>query len=116
MHADALAIFYNTLGGAISISVAQNIFSNTLIEEIPRSAPNVNAQTIIMAGATHVRDVTPNGSLSGVLQAYNLAVTRAIILPIATGGIAFMCSLFVSYALLIHPLLIIALTRFRRSR
>ena len=93
---DALAIFFNTLGGAISISVAQNIFTNTLVQQIPIHAPGVNAATIIAAGATHVREISPPDQLAGVLVAYDMAVTRAIILPIAVGGIAFLCSLFVS--------------------
>lgn len=93
---DALAIFFNTLGGAISISVAQNIFTNTLVQQIPVHAPGVNPAAIIAAGATHIREVTSPVQLPGVLVAYNLAVTRAIILPIAVGGISFLCSLFVS--------------------
>ncbi|KAI9708998.1 MAG: hypothetical protein M1812_007811 [Candelaria pacifica] len=94
---NALAIFFNSLGGAISISVAQNIFSNTLIQQIPLLAPDVNPATIIAAGATHVKEVTPSGSLDGVLQAYSIAVDRAFIMPIAVGGIAFLFSLFVEW-------------------
>jgi len=33
---NSLAVFFNSLGGAIAISIAQNIFSNTLIQELPR--------------------------------------------------------------------------------
>ncbi len=33
---NSLAIFFNSLGGAISISIAQNIFSNTLVKELPK--------------------------------------------------------------------------------
>ena len=93
---NALAIFFNSLGGSISISIAQNIFSNTLVQQLPLRAPGVNPATIIGAGATHVREVTPPEQLSGVLQAYDMAVTRALILPIAVGGLAFIASLFVS--------------------
>ena len=93
---DAIAIFFNSLGGAFSISIAQNIFSNTLIQEIPKHTTGVSPATIIKAGATHVRDVTPSDQLQGVLQAYDLAINRAFILPIAVGALAFGCSLFVS--------------------
>ena len=94
LFADALAVFFNSLGGALSVSIAQNIFSNTLIQEIPKRTHGINPATIIGAGATHVRDVTPPDQLAGVLEAYNLAIDRAFILPIAVGGIAFVCSLF----------------------
>ena len=93
---NAISIFFNSLGGAISISIAQNIFSNTLVKQLPLLAPDVNPAIIIAAGASHVREVTPIDQLDGVLQAYNMAVTRAFILPIAAGGLAFIASLFVS--------------------
>jgi hypothetical protein len=90
---NAITIFFNTLGGAISISIAQNIFSNTLIKEIPQYTTGVNPAKIIAAGATHIREVTPKSQLAGVLTAYNIAVTRSFILPIACAGLAFLCSL-----------------------
>lgn len=95
-NADALAIFFNSLGGALSVSIAQNIFSNSLAQQIPKHTTGVDPQLIIGAGATHVREASPPGQLAGVLLAYNEAVTRALILPIAVGGLAFICSLFVS--------------------
>lgn len=90
---NASTIFFNSLGGAISISTAQNIFSNTLIKEIPKHAPGVRPEIIVQAGATHIRDVVTPAQLPGVLEAYNIAVTNAYILAIACAGIAFLCSL-----------------------
>jgi hypothetical protein len=90
---NATTIFFNSLGGAISISIAQHIFSNTLIKEIPKHAPGVKPETIVQAGATHIRDVVTPAQLPGVLEAYNIAVTTAYILAIACAGIAFLCSL-----------------------
>ncbi|RMZ83967.1 hypothetical protein DV737_g1334, partial [Chaetothyriales sp. CBS 132003] len=83
-----VAIFFNTLGGAFSVSIAQNIFSNTLIKQIPLHTQGVNPATIIAAGATHIRDVTPPSQLPGVLIAYNIAVTDTFVLSIACAGIA----------------------------
>jgi hypothetical protein len=90
---NAVAIFFNSLGGAISISIAQNIFSNGLIQNIPKYTHGVDPATIINAGATHIRDVTPASQLPGVLKAYDIAVTNAYILSIACAGIAFILSL-----------------------
>ncbi|MCJ1418886.1 hypothetical protein MMC32_005237 [Xylographa parallela] len=94
---NALTIFFNSLGGALAISVAQNIFSNTLLQQLVKLAPSLNPATIIAAGATHVADVTPPAQLPAVLQAYDIAVTRTYILSIATGCIAFICSLFMEW-------------------
>ncbi|KAF2401209.1 MFS general substrate transporter [Trichodelitschia bisporula] len=90
---NAIAIFFNTLGGAIAISIAQNIFSNTLIKELKHLVPSVNPATILLAGATHIREVVKPEELPGTLEAYDLAVTRAFVLPIAAGGLAFLSSL-----------------------
>ena len=90
---NAVAIFFNTLGGAFAVSVAQNIFSNTLVKAIPKYTTGVNASVIVAAGASHVREVTPPAQLEGVLRAYDDAVTSAFILSIACSGIAACLSL-----------------------
>lgn len=90
-------MFFNSLGGAFAISIAQNIFSNTLSQEIVRLAPTVNPATIIAAGATHISEVTPPGQLSALLEAYNIAVTRTYTSSIAAGCLAFVCSLFMEW-------------------
>ncbi|MCJ1478647.1 hypothetical protein MMC13_007328 [Lambiella insularis] len=94
---NALTIFFNSLGGALAVSIAQNIFSNTLTQEIVRLAPTVNPAMIIAAGATHVAEVTPPAQLSAVLEAYDIAVTRTYTLSIAAACIAFICSLFMEW-------------------
>ncbi|KAK6359414.1 hypothetical protein TWF696_000574 [Orbilia brochopaga] len=90
---NALAIFFNSLGGAISISITQNIFTNTLLKELPKYAPNVDAQFIVDIGATAVRIAVQAADLAGVIFAYNEAIVTAFILAIAVGGFAFICSL-----------------------
>lgn len=94
---NAIAIFFNSLGGAISISIAQNIFANTLVKDIIKNVPGVNPAAVVAAGATHVRDVVSAAQLPGVLKAYSHAVTSAFVLPIATSGLAFIVSLFIEW-------------------
>jgi len=92
---NAIAIFFNSLGGAFSISIAQNIFINGLLNKIPVLAPAVDARVVVNAGATHIREVVSQTDLPGVLQAYVEALTQSWILPIAAGGIAFILAFFV---------------------
>ena len=94
---NAIAIFFNSLGGAISISVAQNIFVNGLVKQIPIYAPDVDPLIVFNAGATHIPEVVSAADLRGVLQAYMLALNGAFILPIACGGIAFCLSFFIEW-------------------
>ena len=90
---NALTIFFNSLGGALSISLAQNIFSNTLLQQLQERLPGLDPSTISGSGATQVAQATPPELLPTVLEAYDTAITRAFVLPIAAGGIAFLCGL-----------------------
>ena len=90
---NAIAIFFNSLGGAISISIAQNIFSNSLVREIPKFAPGVDPSVIVAAGATRIREVVQPELLEGVLRAYNEALSSSYVLGIACAGLAFLSSL-----------------------
>ncbi|KAH8592475.1 putative major facilitator superfamily transporter [Bisporella sp. PMI_857] len=93
----AIAIFFNSLGGAISISIAQNIFATGLTNNVPKYAPGVDAQTVIRAGATYLRQVVSPEDLPGVVQAYMKALNEAYIPAIAFGGIATFCACFVEW-------------------
>ena len=94
---NAMAIFFNSLGGAISISVAQNIFSNGLYANVPKYAPDVSAQFVINAGSTHLREEISPADLPGVLQAYMLALDQAYVIPVVVGGLATIFACFVEW-------------------
>jgi hypothetical protein len=90
--ANACVMFFNSLGGAVAISIAQNIFVNSLARELPKYAPGLDPQVVIKAGATYVRNVVPKELLAGVLEAYTNAIVSAFLLAIATGGLAVLVS------------------------
>lgn len=94
---NAVAIFFNTLGGAIAVSIAQNIFTNTLIKQLPILAPGVNVAKVVMYGASRVQDAAPPNLIPGVRAAYDKAVTTAFIMPIAVSGLAFLASLMMEW-------------------
>lgn len=89
-------MFFNSLGGAISISIAQNVFTNTLIGSVPKHTTGVDPYLVSSSGATQLRGIVPADQLQGVLVAYTYAICKAFILPIAVAGMAFIVSLFVS--------------------
>jgi hypothetical protein len=91
---NAIAVFVQTFGGAIAVSIAQNIFTNTLVKNVPAG---VDAKKVVYAGATHVREIVTGAQLQGVLVAYDKAVTSTFILPIAAGIIALIGSAFVEW-------------------
>lgn len=89
----ALVFFANALGSAIAISVVQNLFVNDLVKQLTHNVPQISPALIVAEGATSFRTVVPPTLLDGVLQAYDHAVTRALMLPVAVGAIAFAFSL-----------------------
>lgn len=91
--ANALVFFFNSLGGAVSLAIAQNVFINGLAKNVPKYAPDVDPRVVISAGATFVRQVVKPESLPGVLEAYTKAITGAFLISIVVGAIAFVISL-----------------------
>lgn len=84
---NAIAIFFNSLGGAIAISIAQNIFVNGLAHNIPKFS-TVDPSLVVNVGATHLREVISPEDLPGVLLGYMMSINQAFVLPIAAGGLA----------------------------
>ncbi|KAK3946264.1 major facilitator superfamily domain-containing protein [Diplogelasinospora grovesii] len=91
---NALVGFFNSLGSGVSVSVAQNIFLNSL-EKGLEGISGIDPAAVIRAGATGVRLVTPPELLPAVLEAYNEAIMTTFIWSIAAGGVALLCSLFI---------------------
>jgi len=92
---NAIPMFFNTLGGAISVSISENIFANSLVQEVPKFTTGVDPHTIISTGATQIRQVVTADQLQGVLHAYADALDKVYILPYAVAGAAFFVGFFV---------------------
>lgn len=73
-------VFCQNFGGALFLSFAQTIFNSGLKNALPHFAPGVNATTVINAGAANLDDVVADGSLKGVLLAYNQAINHVLYL------------------------------------
>ena len=93
----ALVMFMQTFGGALFVSVAQNIFNNRLISEIPKQAPGVNPQIILHTGATSLKDQIPAHLLAGVQTAYNTALTQTWYIAVAMACLMAVGAVFVEW-------------------
>ncbi|TGO32964.1 hypothetical protein BHYA_0276g00090 [Botrytis hyacinthi] len=89
---NSLPVFSQTLGGALAISIAQNILTNTLSQEL-KMISGLDSSESIALGAKHLTSTVPTEYLNGVLGAYTYALSRTFILPIAAAGTAYICSL-----------------------
>ncbi|KAL2871247.1 MDR family MFS transporter [Aspergillus lucknowensis] len=87
----ALTMFFTTFFGALFLSFANTVLTNSLRTLVPQYAPNVDAQTVIAAGATDLASAVPAADLPGVLVAYSESVNRVMYLCV---GAACACFIF----------------------
>lgn len=93
----AIVMFSQTLGGAVFVSVAQNIFQNQLLHNLHTYAPGVNAAMLISHGATMLRTLVSSSLLHPVLVAYNKAVTQVFYVAVAWGALSLVGPIFVEW-------------------
>jgi hypothetical protein len=97
--ATACVSFFQTLGGALFISVAQTLFQNALLSGIEKNAPQLPAQLFLHSGATQIRqilaEIHQEDALEAVLQAYVDGLTHVywITTACAIAAFFFVCGL-----------------------
>ena len=79
----SVIMFTQTLGGALFISVGQNIFTNRLVSNLVSRVPNVDPGLVLKTGATSLARAIDSKYLSGVLYAYNKALTQTYYVSLA---------------------------------
>ncbi|CAK5276518.1 unnamed protein product [Mycena citricolor] len=84
----SIILFLQTIGGALFVSVGQNIFTNTLIKNIARNVPAIDPASVLAAGATNLKGVVPAESLGAVLVQYNGAIMTTFRVSIAMSSLS----------------------------
>ncbi|KAI9792094.1 MAG: MFS sugar transporter [Peltula sp. TS41687] len=79
----AVVVFSQSLGGALFVSVGQNVFNNRLIAGLRTAAPGLDPSIVLNVGATSLKSQIPQQYLSGVILAYNKAVTQTFYVSVA---------------------------------
>jgi EmrB/QacA subfamily drug resistance transporter len=93
----ALTMFMQTFGGAMFISVGQNVFNNMLLKGIRTDAPKVNPDIILHIGATDLREAFPAALIHGIQVAYNKALTRTWDIAVAMACLTVVATLLVEW-------------------
>ncbi|EJU00929.1 hypothetical protein DACRYDRAFT_89378 [Dacryopinax primogenitus] len=93
----AMALFFQTIGGAFFISAAQAIFANRLLAVLPSSAPSIDPALVLATGASELRIVFPQEVLPGILRAYMGGLQAAFAFAIPLLGLAALLSIFVEW-------------------
>ncbi|KAF5012270.1 hypothetical protein FDECE_1651 [Fusarium decemcellulare] len=74
----SILIFCQLLGGAIFVSVGQNLFTNELVKRL-KGVPGANVLTLLEQGATQITDNLSDEAKPIVLEAYNASLRQAFI-------------------------------------
>ena len=89
--------FFQALGGAIFIAVAQTVFQNGLIDKIRAGNLGIDPTIFINSGASEVKDVLEGmgrlDALDAVLEAYMKGLRNTFYISVACAGCAFFCAL-----------------------
>ncbi|KAL9582991.1 MAG: hypothetical protein Q9212_002972 [Teloschistes hypoglaucus] len=80
---NALIVFFQALGGALAISIGQNVLSSSLHRELAR-VPQVDPRQVITEGATRIGSSVPPELMDTVRAAYSVALSRKTVKLIAT--------------------------------
>lgn len=95
----SLSVFARSLGGAVSISIAQNVFEQKLKQSLSDVLPNLDESIISGSGATNlisnVQSATGGNQaeVQMIIQLYNDAVVRVFLVTIILSAITFLAAL-----------------------
>jgi MFS family permease len=85
----SLIVFLQTLGGALFVAVSQNVFTNKLVEFVGQYVPEIpDPASILMIGATSVKDIDPPSLLPALKLAYNDALVQTFIVFTALAAVS----------------------------
>jgi hypothetical protein len=84
----AIMIFFQTIAGAVFVSVGQSLFANKLLSTVPKLAPGVSPALVLATGATELRKSFNAAQLPAIIRSYMDGLKDAYILSIMLGGLA----------------------------
>lgn len=88
----AIMVFTQSLGGALFISVGQNVFNNELIKGLVANVPGIDPSIISKIGATTIKDMFEAKVMPLVLSAYNEALIKTYYASLAMGILGTFCA------------------------
>ncbi|KAF1815159.1 MFS transporter [Eremomyces bilateralis CBS 781.70] len=97
--ATALMMFAQMLGGALFVSVGQNVFTNQLFKNLA-SVPGIDPKLVVSVGATDLQSAVRNFNealLAPVLEAYSSALTQTWYVSVAMAVFSIVGAAFVEW-------------------
>lgn len=78
----ALGFLMQQLGGAVFLSVCQNVFATKLVNRLS-GVEGLDPQQIVNSGATAIRTIVPADKVDVVVDAYSFGITRCFLIAAA---------------------------------
>jgi hypothetical protein len=79
----SIIMFARTLGGAIAVSISQNVFANRLSSALISTVPNLDPAAVLATGATTIEDIVGTEYTAEEVSALQSALARVFMLPSA---------------------------------
>ena len=92
-----LMFFCQMLGGAIFVSVGQNVFDSHLVSGLVSVVHGLSPETIVNTGATQLRGIVPPQELDKILVVYNSALRETFVVATAMGALSILGALLVRW-------------------
>ncbi|PLB54777.1 MFS transporter [Aspergillus steynii IBT 23096] len=106
----SLVIFARSLGGAIFVSVGQNIFSNHIVSGMLVRVPELDPSVVLQAGATELQQILKQSGLREtdevlalILEIYNDAIVRTFVIALILACISILGAIGVEWRTVKHP-------------
>ncbi|KAF5011385.1 hypothetical protein FDECE_2496 [Fusarium decemcellulare] len=87
-----MVILSQSLGGSVGLAVAQNVFQNSLHQQL-KKIKGLDVPAVVAAGGVELEKIVPSKLLGFVRDAFQIAVANAFLVSVGFGGAAFLASL-----------------------
>ncbi|PTB67607.1 MFS general substrate transporter [Trichoderma citrinoviride] len=86
--ATGMLLFFQGLGGAFLVSGSQSAFINTMVRNVLQHAPQVSEATLVLTGATEIRNKFPVDQQPFVIDGYMAGLRVVFAMCVACTGVA----------------------------
>jgi len=91
----AICVFFQFFGGAIFLTIEQNVFTSRLISSLHTYSPSLDAAAVVAAGAEGLRSVVSMqdpAALDSAVHAYNTAIMSTFYPVTAAAAMVTICA------------------------
>ncbi|POS74413.1 SGE1 [Diaporthe helianthi] len=93
----AMLLFFQTMGGAFTVSAAQSGFTNELIRRLRGYSPETDVMAVIATGVTELPKVYGGQELDAILRSYSDGLQVVFTIIVGLTGAATLCALFLPW-------------------